>query len=412
MQTLYLSQTIYDDIIVKNLEKFSKCSELISAKPEVFSSMGKNEVVAFSGGYARVYKIISNNRQYALRLWLRNPGKVQQRSHHINSFFSNHSLPYFVKFKYLENAFSYQGKTFPATLMDWVDGPTLSKFLDENINNGLKVNKIEQASKAFLEMVKSLHSLQVAHGDLQSENMKVLSANGTTSLVLIDYDSLYVPGISTSSLDALPGVSTFQHPRRPKIMKEKADYFSELIIYLSLLVYSEHPDYWTGSNDNDKKLLFDESDLSNPLSSKRFAELKKTSSQIIKNLTDQLAYYCQNDPSNLKPLEQVIADANKPLPFNIDVYFDKNGIEKNNQPKESGEERLNAFFDNKKEPLAFSQKCPRGHVSTNPKDIYCPNCNSLSSFFGPSKNCPNPKCRKNIPSRHEVKYCPHCSTNL
>ena len=55
-------------------------------------------------------------------------------------------------------------------------------------------------------------------------------------LVLVDYDSMYVPALDGWD-EEIKGLQGYQHEARWKNKKlaPKADYFSELIIYLSLL---------------------------------------------------------------------------------------------------------------------------------------------------------------------------------
>lgn len=297
----YLSATDYD-IFIKNLDKFANHPDLKKAVVVTTSSRGGKLPYAFSGGFARVYKIKVEKKFLALRCWTKDPGKIQQRAKYINDFVSQKKLLYFVHFEYAENA-GYYKFPFSVSWMEWIEGLTLSDFLDSNINNK---QKIEEVAADFLNMANLLHQHKVAHGDLQSENIKICESNGNLSIKLIDYDSLYIPSMPDDVLDALPGVSSFQHPKRPPFMKEKADYFSELVIYLSLLVYAEYPMFWKGSKGQDKRLLFDAQDFEQPDSSQKFAQLLKLPSQKINLLASELKNYCKSSPKNLKPLDSIV----------------------------------------------------------------------------------------------------------
>jgi serine/threonine protein kinase len=88
-------------------------------------------------------------------------------------------------------------------------------------------------------MCKSLNNSKIAHGDLQHDNILVTK---DASVYLIDYDSVYVPTMHGYS-DIIVGKANYQHPKRSfnNHASEKLDYFSELVIYLSLRVFSIRP---------------------------------------------------------------------------------------------------------------------------------------------------------------------------
>lgn len=95
-----------------------------------------------------------------------------------------------------------------------------------------------------------------------------------TSSTPIQYmHSLYIPSLSNEE-DRIKGLDGYQHPNRSKIVKlsPKSDYFSELIIYLSLLVISEKPSFWKNI-EKEETLLLSKADLINPRSSPTFAQL-------------------------------------------------------------------------------------------------------------------------------------------
>lgn len=131
------------------------------------------------------------------------------------------------------------GVKFPIVRMEWVDGISFKRFLANNIHNPAQIRRF---ADKFLEMVKELHQNNISHGDLQHGNI-IVRTNG--DICLIDYDGLYVPGLSNEK-DDIKGLDGYQHPNRKKLDKlsPKSDYFSELIIYLSLLAISEKPSYW------------------------------------------------------------------------------------------------------------------------------------------------------------------------
>ena len=88
-------------------------------------------------------------------------------------------------------------------------------------------------------MTQALHSQSLAHGDLQHGNILV---NEENQLYLVDYDSFYCPTLRGEE-DTVTGLPDYQHPARRsnKSVSEKLDYFSELVIYLSILAIAENP---------------------------------------------------------------------------------------------------------------------------------------------------------------------------
>jgi serine/threonine protein kinase len=192
------------------------------------------------------------------------------------------------------------GQKFPIIRMEWIDGISFRRFLANNINNPALIRDF---AEKFLEMVKVLHQNNISHGDLQHGNIMVRK-NGT--ICLIDYDSLYVPQLRNEK-DHIKGIPGYQHPNRNKLIKlsPKSDYFSELIIYLSLLAISEKPSYWK-QIEKEERLLFDDKDLASHKSSRIFSELKNLSDEV-QYFTSELEKFCrESDIEKLQPLENLV----------------------------------------------------------------------------------------------------------
>ncbi len=194
------------------------------------------------------------------------------------------------------------GVKFPIVRMEWVDGISFKRFLADNIHNPARIRDF---ADKFLEMVKELHKSNISHGDLQHGNT-IVRRNG--AICLIDYDGLYVPKLSNEK-DDIKGLDGYQHPNRKKLDKlsSKSDYFSELVIYLSLLAISEKPSYWKDI-EKEERLLFSDKDLKDLENSHPpliFAELKNLSSEI-KYFTLELEKFCKESSVELlQPLENL-----------------------------------------------------------------------------------------------------------
>ena len=254
-----------------------------------------------TGGQAIVYKIQVNTKTYALKCWTSDLGDLKVRYKAIDNYLKQISLVYFVEFSYLEKGILVNNNKFPIVRMEWSESTSFKKFIADNINNPVHIRRL---ADKFLEMVKCLHEKKISHGDLQHGNI-LIKSNG--ELCLIDYDSLYVPELKNER-DMIKGLDGYQHPCREKSLNlsPKNDYFSELVIYLSLVAISEKIDYWQ-EIQGEERLLFSREDFLNPNTSKIFQELKTMSPEVL-HLTSELEKFCyHSDIELLQPLENVIS---------------------------------------------------------------------------------------------------------
>ncbi|MBK9050360.1 MAG: protein kinase family protein [Chloroflexi bacterium] len=153
----------------------------------------KNKIIGYTGGYSRVYPIQNGGKIIALRCWTANVDKAKERYTRIHSHLKTITLPYFVDFDFLDRGIIVNGTIFPILYMEWIEGITLNKFIDKNIQNP---PLILQLATKFQKMVQELHVNKIAHGDLQEGNILVCTHNNNVTLKLIDYDSLYVPTLN------------------------------------------------------------------------------------------------------------------------------------------------------------------------------------------------------------------------
>ena len=84
------------------------------------------------------------------------------------------------------------------------------------------------------------------------------------------------------------------------------DYFSELVIYLSLLSLAEKPDLWSQFGaPTEKRLLFKAEDFKNPDQSDVFREIENLSTDV-KQLALKLKEFCKRPVDQLEPLEAIL----------------------------------------------------------------------------------------------------------
>ena len=221
---------------------------------------------------------------------------------------------YYCDFDYFENGIITTLGIQPIVKMEWVNAENIKTYIKNNLNSPVKLIDL---SKEFLEMVKTLHLNNISHGDLQHGNILIKNDD---KIILVDYDSMYLPGLKGYN-DDIKGLFGYQHESRidNKFLSHKSDYFSELVIYLSLLVFAEKPNLWNFLNcENTETLLFSRKDIQSNGKSAIFSTLLKMSPIII-NLTNIFIDYCKK-PSieDLFPLEEVVKS-----PIDIDTISSK-----------------------------------------------------------------------------------------
>lgn len=278
----------------------------------------------YCGGFCLVYPLINGqNKKYAFRVWHQEIDGIKERIKKISSYLKTKCNPYFVEFEYVENALNVPdaygtNQQIDAIRMDWVKGLNLIDYLNSIITSDKddeqKKNEIISIADKFKDMIISLHNDHVSHGDLQHGNIMITPEG---ELKLVDYDSVYVPSF-TDEVQITSGLVGYQHPYRKNtnlLATEKDDYFSEYIIYASLLAYAEDLSLWEPLDDEDNprdeySLLFKESDLSNPSQSNLFHHIRSFNNSELNELLDILCnVLCQPDCSNLQPLEKIQSKA-------------------------------------------------------------------------------------------------------
>lgn len=281
-------------------------------------------VVNWAGGFANLYPFIqADGTKIAVKCWCADINNAQERFAKISSFLEKSNCPYLIKTKFVPDALMVSGELYPVGIMEWVEGDTLKDYIEDNTPS--KELFLNLANK-FLEMVKTLHQLNVSHGDLQHGNIMILPDG---SMKLIDYDSMYVPGLDNMQ-DVIKGLPGYQHPSRRKVkfINPKNDYFSELVIYLSLLLFAEKPSLWEDYVDTED-LLFSCDDFADLQNSDIYKEFKNSSNPQIRLLLRKMLEALSVDDINLlHPLEALLGAPQtvKPQPQPITHIMDTQPI--------------------------------------------------------------------------------------
>ena len=258
-------------------------------------------ITSYAGGFASVFPFDNNGGKLAVKCWSSDIGDVKVRMTTISSELVKLKLPYFLDFTFEEHGLFVLDSVQPIIVMNWNDSLDLKEFVNKNINNPKVLIVI---AENFRRMVQAFHKNNIAHGDLSHGNIKV---NSDHSLLVIDYDSMYVTGLE-DLMDNINGMPGYQHPKREDNLNvhNKLDNFSELVIYLSLFVYSECPELWSKYYDTED-FLFSRNDFADPDNSALLQSLLLNKHPIIVYLVKYLITTLTfSNISEIKSLEEIL----------------------------------------------------------------------------------------------------------
>ena len=182
-------------------------------------------------------------------------------------------LPFTVPFVYLERGIQVHGQWFPAVKMEWVEGQTLNRFVEESLE---KPQMLRQLLDLWPKLAARLRDAGIAHADLQHGNVLLVPApDGKLALKLIDYDGMYVPALAgTPSGETGPP----QLPAPAALRQRRLQRRRGPLLPPGHLLRGALPARWEGANlwqrfNNDDNLLFREDDFRRPAESELFRAL-------------------------------------------------------------------------------------------------------------------------------------------
>ena len=269
---------------------------------------GRGRPVHYTGGFAVVFPFFVEGSKWAFRCWSADIGNVEKRLYTLSTELKQLQLPYFCDFSYEPDGIIVNGISYPTTRMQWVDGKTIKDYLCEHRT---QTEVIKKLANDFLEMCSKLHQNKIAHGDLQHGNI-LIDNNG--NIYLIDYDSVYLPSLQGEK-DIITGLPDYQHPARRsnKSVSEKLDYFSELVIYLSIRAIVEAPSLIDKYKVKDAdRMLFAKEDYEDIRHSEIYKDISSLGEEFRELLGILEGYLKENDINNLQPFTDLLV-ANKVL---------------------------------------------------------------------------------------------------
>ena len=225
-----------------------------------------------SGNFAVVFKMQTPTGEYhALKCFLRDQEERSERYRLIAEELQYVQSTYLVKFRYLESELFVDvpntgGEEYPVLLMDWVDGIPLDRYLKTIINKSYEKDLL---AYRFSLLARWLVTQPFAHGDLKPDNICVRRDG---SLVLLDYDGMYVPALSGRK-PLEQGSPHYRHPLRSTLpFDEHIDDYSLSLILLSLRAIALDETLYVRYSSSEY-LLLSEQDQLNPYTSPIFKEL-------------------------------------------------------------------------------------------------------------------------------------------
>lgn len=272
------------------------------------------------GGYCFSFPLECTSKpSKCLRLWYKNNGRPENPSHIINvsNYFNKYHVEYVIPYKYVDPVLKLtDGTEIPGVVMEWIEGNTLMRYVKNNFKNKVSIQSL---ADKFYKMAQYHKKYGMAHGDLSDENILV-KPNG--ELFLIDYDSFYVWDWNKKIPQSTVGVEWYQHPERMNgkshFLNTSMDYFSQQVIYLSLLVIAEDPSLF--KIDTEKGLLFKGEDFASLMSFKASPMYKKISAIRNSEIQNRLHELERAMSGSLSEVRSIV-DLNNcsPLGINIDT---------------------------------------------------------------------------------------------
>lgn len=263
-----------------------------------------------SGSFAGVCKAtLSNGKAEALRFFHTRSEEAEKRLPQISDAVASYKIGWLVNLTYVKKGIHQNGSWYPLVRMEWVEGVSLFAWVQDQVKKNA-ASEIRRCADRFEEMIRGLSEKQIAHGDLQHDNIKVTPSG---ELQLIDYDDMCVPGLEGQLAGGL-GKPPYQHPRRcdDNTLSPSLDNFSAIFIYLALRAVAADQSLWgkyVVNRDYDN-LLIREDDLESPTSG-LFADLRNCSDPDVSRISKQLVDAFRGQYAAVPTLEEVVFSADQ-----------------------------------------------------------------------------------------------------
>lgn len=234
-----------------NLDKLRHIRPVLDNQGEPFRSVG---------GFAVVFKMKDEDtgKIYALKCFHEDQTDRAETYQEISRTLSSTKSSYLMDVLYLPKELFVDTQItdeteFPVLQMDWIEGETMEAYIASHYRDSSAIHNLYLR---FCELALWLRSKPFAHGDIKPDNIMIRQDG---SLVLIDYDGMFVPSLK-GRISPTIGTRSFSHPlRTAQDFDESIDDFALASISISLLAMSENPQLFLDYGAVDR-LLFKEED--------------------------------------------------------------------------------------------------------------------------------------------------------
>jgi hypothetical protein len=251
-----------------------------------------------AGTSAVVFKALADGEAQALRFFTREDNWSGERYSALHDHFTARGLASLVAMpRWVNDGIRVNDRTWPVVRMQWVDGHTLNKYVEDLVEQRAR-QALHSLAATWLELVTRLQGAEFAHGDLQHGNVMV---DGQGELRLVDFDCAWIGRFAGHTAPSETGHRNYQLEARA--WDKWMDTFPGLVIYTSLLALSKNPNPWhalhTGEN-----LLFRHEDFHPPFQTPTWAHLSSIQDEQLDLLAARLKECCAPGwaPSGLEEL--------------------------------------------------------------------------------------------------------------
>lgn len=251
-----------------------------------------------SGGFANVYKLMNGSSVKAVKLFKHPQREREERYKAIDAHLRHHRPKCFVNFMYDPEGIRIGNDWYPIQTMDWVEGLKLSEWVRRVILQR-DTRRLTLMADRWIKLVEELRRSQIAHGDLQHDNIMIVNDNP----ILVDYDGICVPQLE--GRDALEhGKPAYQHPRRrEQKLSLEMDHFAAWIILIALRALAADLSLWERfvERPRNENILFSEADIREPQQSLLWKELLASCDSDVQHWTRRLLYSLPDKPFDQIP---------------------------------------------------------------------------------------------------------------
>ena len=207
-----------------------------------------------TGSFAFLAKAEIENVNWAVRLLLKEQANLEVRYQEICSKLIG-KCDFLVNVKYFSEEIQVEGgdQRFPLILMQWVEGEQLKDYVFDLCERE-DIEGIFALRAAISDLSISMRGFGIAHGDLSPENVQVLGPSSEPKLVLLDYDSMWMPWKPDLRCDV--GITDLQHKSRTNPIGPHADQMAFLLIDTALDFLLKKPSMGAHIELFDRKFLF------------------------------------------------------------------------------------------------------------------------------------------------------------